>query len=163
MSTSLLDPPKLIDVMHAAFRVRDLDAIADRWAADVVYGAPGVRLQGRAARKLDEKIWLDAFSDNTVEVLSRYVIGDEVIDFCVMGGLHTGDLALPGGGALAPKGTGSKASTWRAIASWKARSCISRSSTTALDCSNNCRAKTEPAHLQRLTFHDDQEIEHEHP
>lgn len=104
MSIPPVDPAQVIDAMHAAFRVRDLDAIAEHWAADVVYEAPGVQLRGRAARKLDEKIWLDAFSDNTVEVRTRYVVGDEVIDFCVMGGLHTGELALAGGGVLPPTG-----------------------------------------------------------
>lgn len=104
MTAKPLEPAQVIDAMHAAFHLRDLDAIARHWAQDVVYEAPGVRLQGRAARTLDEKTWLDAFSDNTVEVQSRYVIGDEVIDFCVMGGVHTGDLALPGGALLAPTG-----------------------------------------------------------
>ena len=82
----------------------DLDAIAAFWADDVDYKAPGVALSGHAARRQAESVWLNAFSDNTVDTYARFEKGDDIVDFAIMGGRHTGPLALPGGQALSATG-----------------------------------------------------------
>lgn len=97
-------PAEVVDAMHAAFRRADLPAIAAFWAEEVDYRAPGVMLKGHAARLEAEKVWLNAFSDNTVDTYARYEKGEEIVDFAVMGGRHTGPLALPGGQTLPPTG-----------------------------------------------------------
>ncbi|MBI1196960.1 MAG: hypothetical protein GC203_03780 [Phenylobacterium sp.] len=104
MTEPVPTPAQVVDAMHAAFRRSDLDGIARHWAEDVSYQAPGVELVGKAARVLAENVWLDAFSENEVETTHRFVDGDEIVDFAIMSGLHTGPLALPGGQTLAPTG-----------------------------------------------------------
>lgn len=104
MTEPVLTPAEVVDAMHAAFRSSDLDGIARHWADDVRYRAPGVELNGKAARILAENVWLDAFSSNEVETVRRFVDGDEIVDFAIMSGVHTGPLALPGGQALPPTG-----------------------------------------------------------
>jgi len=104
MEQNAQDLAAVIEAMHSAFRKRDLDGIAAYWADDVEYEGPGVALRGKAARTADEKIWLDAFSENDVTVQARYCQADEVIDFCVMKGVHSGNLVLPGGVVLPPTG-----------------------------------------------------------
>ncbi len=97
-------PAQIVDAMHEAFRRGDLAAIAAHWSDDVDYRAPGVALSGKPARIEAEKIWLGAFSENGVETYARFEKGDEIVDFAVMTGRHTGPLALPGGGEIAPTG-----------------------------------------------------------
>lgn len=97
-------PAEVVDAMHAAFRVSDLEAIARHWADDVHYQAPGVELTGKPARLAAERVWLDAFTDNEVTTVRRFVDGDEIVDFAIMSGTHTGPLALPGGQVLAATG-----------------------------------------------------------
>lgn len=97
-------PAEVVDAMHAAFNRSDLAAIAAHWADDVEYRAPGVELKGHAARIEAEKVWLGAFTENTVSTYARFEKGDEIVDFAIMGGRNTGPLALPGGGELAPTG-----------------------------------------------------------
>lgn len=97
-------PAEVVDAMHAAFRRGDLAAIAAHWHDDVVYEAPGVTLEGKAARTVAETVWLNAFSENDVQTSARYVDGDEIVDFCTMSGLHSGPLALAGGGELQATG-----------------------------------------------------------
>ncbi|WP_374572179.1 ester cyclase [Phenylobacterium sp.] len=104
MTDPVPTPAEVVDAMHAAFRLSDLDGIARYWAEDVSYRAPGVELSGKAARVVAETVWLNAFSDNEVETTRRFVDGDEIVDFAIMSGLHSGPLALPGGQTLAPTG-----------------------------------------------------------
>lgn len=104
MTTSFPTPAEVVDAMHAAFNRSDLGAIAARWADDVDYRAPGVSLRGHAARIEAEKVWLAAFSENNVVTYARFEKGDEIVDFAIMSGRHTGPLALPGGGEIAPSG-----------------------------------------------------------
>lgn len=104
MTEPVPTPAEVVDAMHAAFRQSDLDGIARYWADAVSYQAPGVALSGKPARVLAENIWLDAFSSNEVETTRRFVDGDEIVDFAVMSGTHTGPLALPGGQTLEPTG-----------------------------------------------------------
>lgn len=104
MTDTVPTAAEVVDSMHAAFRRSDLDGIARYWADDVQYQAPGVELAGKAARLLAENVWLDAFSSNEVETTHRFVEGDEIVDFAIMSGLHTGPLALPGGQVLPPTG-----------------------------------------------------------
>lgn len=104
MTTLDLTPAQVVDAMHAAFRRGDLDAIAAFWGDDVDYKAPGVALRGNAARREAETIWLNAFSDNTVDTYARFEKGDEIVDFATMGGRHTGPLALPGGQTIPATG-----------------------------------------------------------
>lgn len=104
MTDAVPTPAQVVDAMHAAFRESDLDGIARYWAEDVTYRAPGVELSGKAARVLAENVWLDAFTSNEVETTARFVDGDEIVDFAIMSGLHTGPLALPGGQVLPATG-----------------------------------------------------------
>lgn len=104
MSTPTLTPAQVVDAMHEAFRRGDLAGIAAYWADDVDYKAPGVSLKGHAARLEAEKVWLNAFSENTVETYARFEKGDEIVDFATMGGRQTGPLALPGGDTLPATG-----------------------------------------------------------
>lgn len=99
-----LTPEAVVDAMHAAFRAGDLAAIAAHWHEDVVYEAPGVSLTGKPARIAAEQVWLGAFSDNDVTTHTRFVQGEEIVDFCTMIGVHTGPLALPDGTAIPPTG-----------------------------------------------------------
>lgn len=100
----VLAPAEVVDAMHAAFRQSDLAAISAYWDERVVYEAPGVVLEGKAARTIAETVWLNAFSENDVQTHARFVDGDEIVDFCTLSGLHTGPLALPGGGELPATG-----------------------------------------------------------
>lgn len=100
--TATLSPAEIVEAMHAAFRVRDLETIATFWADDIHYVAPGIDVVGKDARIRDEQVWLNAFSHNTVDVEWSVTNGDEVVEFCVLGGLHSGDLAQPDGGVLPP-------------------------------------------------------------
>jgi ketosteroid isomerase-like protein len=104
MTKTMTSPAEVVDAMHAAFRRGDLGAIAAHWDENVVYEAPGITVQGKAARTIAETVWLNAFSENDVQTLARYVDGDQIVDFCTMSGLHTGPLALPGGGELPATG-----------------------------------------------------------
>lgn len=104
MTRTEFTPAEVVDAMHAAFRRGDLEAIAAFWADDVDYKAPGVALRGLAARRAAERVWLDAFSDNAVDTYARFENGDEIVDFAVMAGRHTGPLALPGGQTLPATG-----------------------------------------------------------
>jgi hypothetical protein len=104
MTEPVPTPAEVVDAMHAAFRLSDLEGIARYWADEVSYEAPGVRLSGKPARVLAENVWLDAFSNNGVETTHRYIDGDEIVDFAIMSGQHTGPLALPGGQTLAATG-----------------------------------------------------------
>lgn len=104
MTLSVPSPADVVDAMHAAFRISDLEGIARYWAEDVHYQAPGVELTGKAARRLAENVWLDAFSDNEVETVRRFIDGEDIVDFAIMSGVHTGPLALPGGQSLPPTG-----------------------------------------------------------
>ena len=54
------------------------------------YQAPGVELVGRPARIAAENVWLDAFTENDIHTTGRYVDGDEIVDFAVMTGVHSG-------------------------------------------------------------------------
>lgn len=99
MSTSAR-PADIVNAMHRAFRARDLDAIAAYWADDIRYVAPDVDVVGRDARIRDEQAWLGAFTDNDVEVHALVEQGDEVMEFCTLGGVHTGALPLPDGNVL---------------------------------------------------------------
>jgi hypothetical protein len=100
MTAPNLTPAQVVDAMHAAFRKGDLDGISRHWSDEVHYEAPGVELHGKAARIEAEKVWLGAFSENDVHTHTRFVDGDEVVDFAVMSGLHSGPLPLPGGATL---------------------------------------------------------------
>ncbi|MFT3811038.1 MAG: ester cyclase [Micropepsaceae bacterium] len=104
MTDSTLTPAQVVDAMHAAFRRGDLAAIAAHWADDVDYRAPGVALRGHAARVEAETVWLNAFSENGVDTYARFEKGDEIVDFAIMSGRHTGPLALPGGATLPATG-----------------------------------------------------------
>lgn len=104
MTDSTLTPAQVVDAMHAAFRRGDLAAIAAYWHEDVDYRAPGVALRGHAARIEAETVWLDAFSENGVETYARFENGDDICDFAIMSGRHTGPLALPGGATLPATG-----------------------------------------------------------
>jgi ketosteroid isomerase-like protein len=104
MTQTDLTPAQVVDAMHAAFRLGDLDAIATFWADDVDYKAPGVALTGHSARREAETVWLNAFSDNAVDTYARYQKGEEIVDFATMAGRHTGPLALPGGQTLPATG-----------------------------------------------------------
>ncbi|HAH09321.1 MAG TPA: hypothetical protein DCL54_00960 [Alphaproteobacteria bacterium] len=97
-------PAQVVDAMHAAFRNADLETIAAHWHDDVEYQAPGVSLRGKAARIEAEKVWLSAFSENEVRTTSRFVNGEEIVDFAEMRGLHTGPLMLPGGASIPATG-----------------------------------------------------------
>ena len=68
------------------------------------YQAPGVEHEGRPARIAAENVWLDAFTENDIHTTGRYVDGDEIVDFAVMTGVHSGPLPLPGGAVLPPTG-----------------------------------------------------------
>lgn len=100
--SSTQEPLAVVQAMHAAFNRRDLDAIAAYWAEGIRYVAPGVDVTGKAARVRDERAWLEAFSGNSVRVEAITASGDEVMEVCVLGGVHTGPLALPDGSALPP-------------------------------------------------------------
>ena len=100
--TAILSPAEVVEAMHAAFRVRDLDTIATFWADDIRFVAPGVDSVGKSARIRDEQVWLDAFSENSVDVEWVLANGDEVVEFCVLGGVHTGDLVQPDGSVVPP-------------------------------------------------------------
>ncbi|KRB42477.1 MAG: ester cyclase [Pseudomonadota bacterium] len=104
MTKTIPTAAQVVDAMHAAFRVSDLDGIARYWADDVKYQAPGVELLGKVARIQAEHVWLDAFTSNNVETTRRFVDGDEIVDFAIMSAMHTGPLALPGGPVLPPTG-----------------------------------------------------------
>lgn len=97
MTEHALTPAEVVDAMHAAFRRSDLEGISRHWSDDVHYQAPGVELQGKPARIEAEKVWLGAFSENEVRTTKRFIEGDEIVDFAIMEGLHSGGLALPGG------------------------------------------------------------------
>lgn len=97
-------PAQVVDAMHAAFRNADLETIAAHWHDDVEYEAPGVSLRGKPARIEAEKIWLSAFSQNEVRTTSRFVNGEEIVDFAEMRGQHTGPLMLPGGASIPATG-----------------------------------------------------------
>lgn len=104
MTEAVPTPAQVVDAMHAAFRLSDLDGIARYWAEDVSYQAPGVELSGKVARVAAETVWLNAFSNNEVETTRRFVDGEEIVDFAIMSGVHSGPLALPGGQTLEPTG-----------------------------------------------------------
>lgn len=114
--TANLSPAEIVEAMHAAFRARDLDTIATFWADDIHFVAPGVDSVGKEARIRDEQVWLGAFSENSVDVEWVLANGDEVVEFCVLGGVHTGDLVQPDGNVLPPTNrriTGQFASLYR--------------------------------------------------
>ena len=100
MIAPALTPAEVVDAMHAAFRRSDLEGIAAHWTDDIHYEAPGVELRGKPARLEAEKVWLNAFSANDVRTTRRFIEGDEIVDFAIMEGLHSGGLALPGGEIL---------------------------------------------------------------
>jgi ketosteroid isomerase-like protein len=97
-------PAEIVDAMHAAFRIGDLDAIASYWSDDVEYEAPGVSLRGKPARIFAETVWLNAFSENGVETYARFENGEEIVDFAIMTGRHSGDLVAGSGAPIAPTG-----------------------------------------------------------
>jgi hypothetical protein len=97
---NMLAPALIVDDMLSAFRAGKLRAISHHWATDIVYEAPGISTQGKAARIAAEQVWLTAFSDNCLDVVARYQVTDEVIDFCTMSGCHSGPILFPGGGSL---------------------------------------------------------------
>lgn len=92
----------LVRQMHDAFLARDLARLASFWADDIRYVAPGLELHGKEARILEERKWLNALTDNFIEVEAMLAEGDQAVEFCVMGGMHTGNLVLPDGNILPP-------------------------------------------------------------
>jgi len=93
---------QVVNSMHAAFRKRDMDAIAQYWDDDIAYEGPGVKTLGKAERIAGEVEWLEAFTENDVKVLSTFEFGEELVEICVLEGTHSGGLPLPGGGVLPP-------------------------------------------------------------
>lgn len=100
--SAILSPTAVVSAMHEAFNERNIDAIAAFWADDIRYVAPGIDVVGKDARLRDETIWLEAFSGNFVRVETLVSDGDQVTEFCVLGGVHTGPLVLPDGSAMPP-------------------------------------------------------------
>jgi ketosteroid isomerase-like protein len=85
--------PPICDSAEAAtesFNAHDLDALADVLADDVVCRVPGGEERGRAACVDMHRRWLADFPDARVEVRSRHVIDDVVVEEGTFRGRHDG-------------------------------------------------------------------------
>ena len=86
-----------------AFNAHDVDGFAAVLADNVVFEAPGVRGQGKAACAEFYKSWFVAFPDAHIDVHSVETLGDLVVEEGTFTGTHNG--VLPSSfGDISPTG-----------------------------------------------------------
>jgi predicted ester cyclase len=79
------------------FNAHDIDGFTSVLADDVVYRAPGVSGQGKAACAEFFAGWFGAFPDAHVEVHALHVTGDVAVEEGTFTGTHNGVLHSPAG------------------------------------------------------------------
>jgi predicted ester cyclase len=79
------------------FNAHDIDGFTSVLAADVVYRAPGISGQGKAACAEFFAGWFGAFPDAHVEVHTLHVTGDVAVEEGTFTGTHSGVLHSPAG------------------------------------------------------------------
>ena len=88
-----------------AWHERDMEAFAGCYAEDAVLAAPGgMELHGRDGARQFFAMWNQACPDNRLEITSRYVDGDVLIEEGVFHGTQTGEMMTPTGMAIPPTG-----------------------------------------------------------
>jgi predicted ester cyclase len=102
-----MSPEQLARQYYRLFNERNLDAageLVDR-TASFRYLPSKQNLIGRAGYRALAAMWLNAFEDGRLEVVSLKVVGDDTVVVQLLGrGTHTGDLVL--GDALTVPATG---------------------------------------------------------
>lgn len=76
----------ILDVLHAAFRRRDLETIGRYFAEDVQLLTPDGPMRGRAAKLADEQNVFESFDDAEVEVIDLLIDGEAAAEFCHLHG-----------------------------------------------------------------------------
>ena len=79
------------------FNAHDIDGFTSVLADDVVYRAPGISGQGKAACAEFFAGWFGAFPDANVEVHALHVTGDIAVEEGTFTGTHNGALRSPAG------------------------------------------------------------------
>lgn len=79
------------------FNAHDIDGFAAVLADDVVFEAPGIRGEGRAACAEFFGSWFTAFPDARVEVHSLHILDDVAFEEGTFTGTHKGVLRSPAG------------------------------------------------------------------
>ena len=79
------------------FNAHDIDGFTSVLADDVVYRAPGISGQGKAACAEFFAGWFGAFPDAHVEVHALHVTGDVAVEEGTFTGTHNGVLRSPAG------------------------------------------------------------------
>jgi len=80
----------ILEVLHDAFRRRDLDTIGRYFAEDVRLLTPDGAARGRAAKLVDEQKVFESFDDAEVEVVELLIDGDAAAEFCLLHGTLRG-------------------------------------------------------------------------
>ncbi|MBS0363143.1 MAG: nuclear transport factor 2 family protein [Proteobacteria bacterium] len=83
----------ILEVLHDAFRRRDLDTIGRYFAEDVRLLTPDGAAWGRAAKLVDEQKVFESFDDAKVEVIELLIDGDAAAEFCLLQGALRGGQA----------------------------------------------------------------------
>lgn len=82
------------------FNAHDIDGFAAVLVDNVVFGAPGIRGEGKAACAEFFGSWFIAFPDARVKVNSLHIIDDVAVEEGTFTGTHTGVLRTPSGDVL---------------------------------------------------------------
>lgn len=108
---------EIADQGLAAWRARDIEALAQLYAEDSVTVIPGsgVELHGPDGFRQFYLLWNTAFPDNEIAVDHEYVAGSTIIQEATFSGTHTGNLMTPDGQMIPPtgrRGTGHYCGIW---------------------------------------------------
>ncbi len=79
------------------FNAHDIDGFAAVLAENVVFEAPGIRGEGKAACADFYRSWLLAFPDAQIEVNSLHILGDVIVEEGTFTGTHNARLPTPSG------------------------------------------------------------------
>src|SRR5438067_4309382 len=88
-----------------AFNAHHIDGFAAVLAGDVVFKAPGIRGEGKAACAEFYGSWFEAFPDAHVDVYGLHVLDDVVVEEGTFTGTHKGVLRSPKGDLPATNGS----------------------------------------------------------
>jgi ketosteroid isomerase-like protein len=79
------------------FNAHDIDGFAAVLAENVVFEAPGIRGEGKAACSDFYRTWFFAFPDAQIEVNSLHILGDIIVEEGTFTGTHKALLPSPSG------------------------------------------------------------------
>lgn len=96
---------EVVDRLTETFFSRDIDAVAELYAPDVVAVVPDEgEIKGRAAIVASMRPFIDGFPDARFEPIAAHESGAVAIDEGYFVGTHTASLTLPSGEAIPATG-----------------------------------------------------------